>query len=298
MNIFLMNGKQDRNSEDLDLGNWIRLAEERCLRVGNLRRRLEIEREWVIRRMEDMAIQRGCGVKYVSRNGPGVLQRDGQNEVGLDTHSLAIQQGGGEQSVSGRRRDVLQRDGLHSQYHAVSGQVTDLYNWWKVATDWAEDVMIRRKTIPVRKGTTDYCLTSYTAWWRRIEKEERNFDKEVRKNNLERRKKDEEKEERRKVKEAFVRKFFPASCNSPGGTLKIISNNSASGTGVGKMKYGENSAPAPVGNKCFMKGKVLKILNFNKYHQPSIKHFEGTVPVANCDEMMDTSIPGGYELEF
>ena len=50
------------------------------------------------------------------------------------------------------------------------------------------------------KDTSDYCLTSYTAWWRRIEKDERQFHKEVRKENEERRMTQREKKEIRRTK--------------------------------------------------------------------------------------------------
>ena len=54
-----------------------------------------------------------------------------------------------------------------------------------------------------------YNLTSYAAWWKRMEREETKFYKEVRKEEEIRRKKKEENRMNEEGKKDFVRKFFP-----------------------------------------------------------------------------------------
>ena len=66
-----------------------------------------------------------------------------------------------------------------------------------------------------------YCLTSFSAWWKRVEKEERKFYREVEKDNDIRNRKTQEKERRNKEKEMFLKKFFPGIHNSPKGTLNL-----------------------------------------------------------------------------
>ena len=65
------------------------------------------------------------------------------------------------------------------------------------------------------------CLTSLSAWWLRVEKEERKFWREVCKENVSRCEERKRREKKRKEKSAFIEKFFPACSNSPGGTLTL-----------------------------------------------------------------------------
>ena len=75
-----------------------------------------------------------------------------------------------------------------------------------------------------------------------MEKEERKFYREVKKEAEKREeeeiKKRQKKEETSRNIEEFLKKFFPDCRNSPGGTQKLVNNNpnSARITGVGKMK--------------------------------------------------------------
>ena len=92
-----------------------------------------------------------------------------------------------------------------------------------------------------KKKDKDICLTSYTAWWTRVEKDERKFLREVRK--TEERKEDEiqrkikKMEETKNKKKIFIQKFFPTCVNSPGGSENLLpaeSTNSATVEGVRK----------------------------------------------------------------
>ena len=101
----------------------------------------------------------------------------GFSNVGSTLHGLVTQLIGGAQAVTVKGQDVQQHDVIHSQNHAVPHPELDLCNLWKVATGWAGKP--KKETMTLRKDTSDYCLTSYSAWWRRIEKDERKFHKEV-----------------------------------------------------------------------------------------------------------------------
>ena len=92
----------------------------------------------------------------------------------------------------------------------------------------------KKRAVP----SLDYKLTSYAAWWRRVEKDENKFYKEVRKEEEDRKKKKEESKGRQERKKDFVSKFFPKYENSPGGKpyLRglIRSNDSSTLGAVGK----------------------------------------------------------------
>ena len=91
-----------------------------------------------------------------------------------------------------------------------------------VQEGWKREEEERKK-----RKDKDICLTSLNAWWKRVEKEERKFYREVLKETSKREEENEKKskkiEDVRKKKENFVRKFFPNCKNSPGGTQKLIS---------------------------------------------------------------------------
>jgi hypothetical protein len=102
------------------------------------------------------------------------------------------------------------------------------------------------------------CLTSYPAWWNRIEKEERQFHHEVEKERVEREKKKENRECKKKEKETFIKKFFPTCTNSPGGTQKLVNNNKnsiISKRSVGKLELHEclGNPDAKTANKIIFK---------------------------------------------
>jgi hypothetical protein len=84
-----------------------------------------------------------------------------------------------------------------------------------------QDVHHQRVQAKTPKYKEGYCLTSFTAWWKRVEKEERKFYREVDKENDIRDRKKHEKEKKNREKEMFLKKFFPEINNSPGGTLNL-----------------------------------------------------------------------------
>ena len=88
----------------------------------------------------------------------------------------------------------------------------------RVLTDRARTDMVKMRQNRREKAI---CLTSLSAWWHRVEKEERKFWREVCKENESRCEEKKRKEKKRKDKSAFISKFFPACSNSPGGTLKL-----------------------------------------------------------------------------
>ena len=65
------------------------------------------------------------------------------------------------------------------------------------------------------------CLTSLPAWWARVEKEEKQFYKEVAKERMEKKRKETKNAEKSKEKENVIIKFFPDCNTSPGGTLEL-----------------------------------------------------------------------------
>ena len=64
-------------------------------------------------------------------------------------------------------------------------------------------------------------LTSYAALFRRIEKLENKFWKEVEKDESIRRQKNEKLRKKQEEKETFIKTFFPSCNNSPGGTFRL-----------------------------------------------------------------------------
>ena len=77
-----------------------------------------------------------------------------------------------------------------------------------------------------KRKEKDICLTSYTAWWTRVEKDERKFIREVKKGEERKeeeiQRKNQKIEETKKMKKIFIRKFFPTCENSPGGSEHLI----------------------------------------------------------------------------
>ena len=67
----------------------------------------------------------------------------------------------------------------------------------------------------------DYALTSYAAWFKRIDKSDNQFWKEVEKEESFRRQKKEKLKKKQEQKETFIKKFFPGCNNSPGGTFRL-----------------------------------------------------------------------------
>ena len=109
------------------------------------------------------------------------------------------------------------------------------------------------------------CLTSYTAWWTRVEKDERKFIREVKKGEErkeeENLRKEQKTEETKKMRKMFVRKFFPNCENSPGGSEKLIP---AEGTTSAKVEgVGKTSKKVKSGGylKCSANNPIKKLFN-------------------------------------
>ena len=126
-------------AEDLDLGTWLGHAEARCLRVGNLRARMELDK---IRIIEIMArvkeYQPTVTVQHQPAESEDILE-PGQPVVVA------------EHAVRSEDPPKAPRSDQHQQ---------------------------KKRAVP----TPEYKLTSFAAWWRRVEKEGEKFYKEVRKN--------------------------------------------------------------------------------------------------------------------
>ena len=101
---------------------------------------------------------------------------------------------------------------------------------------------MKGKSVATRKAVpncADYVLTSYAAWWHRMETETSNFFKDVRKEEKKRKLKQQERERKKREKEEFVRKFFPSCENSPGGTTRLLggaATNTARSVAMGKNR--------------------------------------------------------------
>ena len=99
----------------------------------------------------------------------------------------------------------------------------------------------QEKKPPQARYCSDYMLTSYAAWLRRIEKLENKFWKEVEKAESIRRQKKEELRKKQEEKETFIKKFFPSCYNSPGGTFRLRGGdrNSTERVAIGKIRKEE-----------------------------------------------------------
>ena len=126
------------------------------------------------------------------------------------------------------------------------------------------------------RATPEYKLTSYSAWWKRMEKLEAQFYKEVDKEEFTRKKRNEENLKKEEGKKEFVQKFFPSCVNSPGGKvyLKGLPDIDSTGKGaVGKSSKYRSTIPAfNFHNTLDAKGKVKTILN-NHQKEPVIESF-------------------------
>ena len=68
--------------EELEMAGWWEMMEGRCVRAGNLKRRLENDRKSVLERMENRnedALMESLGARHPSKNTP--------NSRALDQHS-------------------------------------------------------------------------------------------------------------------------------------------------------------------------------------------------------------------
>ena len=104
-----------------------------------------------------------------------------------------------------------------------------------VLTDRERDKIRRERSLRRERAL---CLTSLPAWWQRVEKEGRQFLREVKRECTTRMLKVEERSKKQQEKTNFIKRFFPTSTNSPGGTLHLVPVKKSSATkgGVEKQK--------------------------------------------------------------
>ena len=188
-----------------NLGGWLGHAEARCLRVGSLKARLELDRARVLEIMARMREDQPEGV---------VQHQHAETE---DTH--VCEQNQEKPMVVAQHAG---RSGAEYKSECARGNFnTDEH---------------KKRAVP----NPEYKLTSFAAWWRRVEKEERKFYKEVRKEEEDREKRKEEKEGRKERKKELLTKFFPNFENSPGGKPYLKGNtrdvNSSTLGAVGKLE--------------------------------------------------------------
>ena len=132
-----------------------------------------------------------------------------------------------------------------------------------------------------------YNLTSYAAWWKRIEREETKFYREVRNEEEIRRKKNEENRRKEEGKKDFVRKFFPNCKNSPGGKTYL---NGPAGTdvtpgAVGKIVNGRTVIPKNnlIFKKTLFQTKVKTNLTHIRDKDPAIEVFAKPIMRQSAD---------------
>ena len=128
------------HEEDLDLGGWLRHAEARCLRVGNLKARLELDRDRVLKIMARM-----------KEDQPVVVVQH-QLAGTEDTHVFELDQ---EKPVVVAQH--TRRSEAEYERACVRKNITTYEH--------------KKRAVP----NPEYKLTSFAAWWRRVEKEERKF---------------------------------------------------------------------------------------------------------------------------
>ena len=231
----------------MDLCQWLLHAEARCCRVGNLKARLDSDHQRITRIMDLWKQARVDKQVHAheeaepGREDPPTLEvlhtvaeplspvldggmKDPPVVEGRHEHA----EGGSPEVGSGDVKDPPMVKEMHARagcgrredppvvevqrVHAVDGTMNDR-------------IMLNISTRAVPSPV--YNLTSYPAWWKRVEREETKFYKEVRKEEEIRRKKGEENRRKEEGKKDFVRKFFPNCENSPGGKTYL---NGATGT--------------------------------------------------------------------
>ena len=247
--------KDGSGEDELDIGAWLEKAEMRCLRVGQLRSRLERERCEVLQKMANLGKP---SIQKQTQNQNNSLQEedlvstlapDGNLQEGLHSQGLDVQRDGlHSQPAVGQHHGGLhsqgldvQRDGLHSQ-PAVGQHHGGLHSQ---GLDVQRDGLHSQPTggqhhEARRKKKTGYCLTSLAAWWTRVEREEVKFMKGVVRENMIRDKKRIENVKVREKKENFVKKFFPTCANSPGGRQYITGVSPARKRAMEKIQNDED----------------------------------------------------------
>ena len=182
--------------------------------------------------------------------------------------------------------------------------------WWggaplKQINTRACDLSDRSKKREERKkrmGNT-ICLTSYTAWWSRVEKDERRFYREVEKENVKREEKIKEMKEKRKGRENFVRKFFPTCESSPGGTQRLITTtkpidvSSARGRGDGKSVSGRSDLfPAKTSNFIINNSRTVSHNVMNEQKKKTSFEVFGGISRLSTDQSQMGMEPGDRDI--
>ena len=217
----------------LDLGLWLQKGEERCLRIGNLRKRMALEKEIVLRMMEDLKQEQEGGGARHPRNKPntrGTL-KEGESSSILETGVATVPRRAVPSHEAGT--DTVP-EGVGARHPGNKPNTRSCL----VGFDMKGKSVATRRAVP---NCADYVLTSYAAWWHRMETETSNFFKDVRKEEKKRKLKQQEREKKKREKEEFVKKFFPSCEDSPGGTTRLLggaATNTARSVAMGKIRNG------------------------------------------------------------
>jgi hypothetical protein len=266
-------------ADDLDLGLWLLKGEERCIRVGNLKSRLAEERLEVLKKMREWATnhqEKGSRMRETVWTDMAMGVASGRAEPSPEVEVLGVATHMAVDGVVGGRHP---RNKPNTR-SCLKGRDTALNMDTGVATGIAEPSSKSKSQLA--RDCADYTLTSYAAWWRRIEKLEAKFEKEIRKEEDIRRKKLEENRRRKEEKEGFVRKFFPSCSNSPGGTFRLRREgqniNSTGSVAVGKNSDSihTTSTTLPFMKNYVLQEKVISDSGRGDLTKPVIKLFGGT----------------------
>ena len=242
--------------DNYDIGLWMRLSEEKCLRVGNLKSRMLEEKARVLELMRMIQDQEEGGARHpinqpnttCCQAGVGACPNSESNfEGGNGLLTVrAVQESTGPAGVGARHPNITP--------NTRSGQ------------EGAGD------------GGNCYSskLTSYAAWWKRMECAGNEFYSEVRKEEKERLLRKKENERKKKEKEDFVKKFFPSCSNSPGGTKYLHGSkekHSSRNMDVGKIDWNLISENSEILENNLFTQKKVKTLDLNSSDESAIKTF-------------------------
>ena len=301
---------QIREEDEMDLGQWLLHAEARCCRVGNLKARLDSDHKRITRIMDQWKQERVDKPVHAhdeaepGREDPPIL------EV---LHTLAeslppVPDGGmkdpplvegGHEHAAGGSPEVGTGSGddkdppMVEKLHALAGSgeredppLVEVQRVHAVDRTMNDRIMLNISTRAVPSPV--YNLTSYAAWWKRIEREETKFYREVRNEEEIRRKKKEENRRKEEGKKDFVRKFFPNCKNSPGGKTYL---NEPAGTehvtpgAVGKIVNGRTVIPKNnlIFKKTLFQTKVKTNLTHIRDKDPAIEVFAKPIMRQSAD---------------
>jgi hypothetical protein len=273
---------------DLELGTWLKKAEERSLRIGNLKIRLEEEKRIVLEKMEkgnsilqeelstgektpndDINQEEDPEIHCRDEDTPSSLQEVPEIMNGNIPGGTCHHHGGGapHQQINTQARGNSSQVNLITEYEQDEEQLLTEECEHMELSILQEEINTRARGYSSlqpqnrnekqkereKRKEKEMCLTKYSAWWSRIEKEETKFYREVEKERKSREKENERKELKRKEKEKFLRKFYPTCDSSPGGTERLL-GKPASSTLTGMRGMGKLS-------EC-LENSTAKKLNF------------------------------------